>query len=218
MIITETKPLEEVLQTIAGMTHIFLVGCGECATVCKTGGEDQLKALQATLESHGKIVVGACIPKAPCSINQGKAEIAKQMPHAKSAQGVLVCACGLGVQAVRECVRWGAEVVPACNTICGAVVDGPGRFSERCSFCGDCLLAHTAAICPVTRCAKGLLNGPCGGMKRGKCEVDQERDCAWVLIYQALDQKNAVAQMRLIRQPKDHKRAAQPHYIQLKEQ
>ncbi len=213
MIITEQKTRDEIVESLNGSECIFLVGCGECSTTCKTGGEPELGRMKAFLEGQGKRVTGICIPNAPCVLSQSKAEIAKNMQAAREAQAILVLACGLGVQSVRESIRWDAAVIPACNTLCGAVVDAQGNFSERCSLCGECILAHTAAVCPTTLCPKGLLNGPCGGMKKGKCEVDSTRDCAWVVIYNSLAKQNKVSRMKTIRDAKNHLKSSRPHYI-----
>jgi hypothetical protein len=122
-------------------------------------------------------------------------------------------ACGLGVQSVKDNQRFGLAVLPGCNSICGAVMDAQGNFYEKCSACGDCVLGITAGICPVTLCAKGLLNGPCGGMNKGKCEVDKDKDCAWVLIYNELDKKQKAGQLKKIQGPKNFKKTLKPHKI-----
>lgn len=213
MIITEAKPLQEIIDSLTGFSRIFLVGCGECATTCKTGGEPEVLALKSCLEAAGKTVVGLCIPGAPCVAAQTKTELAKNMQGLRQAEALVVLACGLGVQSVRENNRLGQAVMPACNSICGAVVDAQGNFLEKCSLCGDCVLALTEGICPVTLCAKGLLNGPCGGMDKGKCETDKNKDCAWALIYQALAKSNNQQRLKAVLPPKDHKKSLRPRVI-----
>ena len=213
MIITERKPLEEILEGLKGHKNIFLIGCGECSTTCKTGGEPELAKMKAFLEEHGKTVVGSAIPNAPCIAAQTKTEFAKNMSKLRSADAILVLACGLGVQSVKDNDRLALEVLPALNTVFGAVMDAKGSFQEKCSMCGECVLGVTGGICPVTLCPKGLLNGPCGGMDKGKCEVDKERDCAWVLIYRELEKRKKLEQMKKIHAPKDFKRAQRPHKV-----
>ncbi|MCX5714660.1 MAG: methylenetetrahydrofolate reductase C-terminal domain-containing protein [Candidatus Omnitrophica bacterium] len=215
MIITEQKPLSEILEGLKGFNKIFLVGCGECATTCKTGGQEELAKMQEGLIKAGKSVSGSCIPGAPCVSAQIKTELAKNMPALRQSDAVLVLACGLGVQSVKDNNRLELSVLPACNTLCGAVLDAQGAFMEKCSMCGECVLGLTAGICPITLCAKGLLNGPCGGMNKGKCEVDSQRDCAWVLIYQELEKKKNLAALKAIRGPKDYKKTLKPHKILL---
>jgi hypothetical protein len=213
MIITEQKPFEEILDSLQGYARIFLVGCGECATTCKTGGQPELLRLKARLEEAGKIVSGVCVPGAPCIAAQIKTELAKNSKVARESEAVVVMACGLGVQSVKDNQRFGLAVLPGCNSICGAVMDAQGNFYEKCSACGDCVLGITAGICPVTLCAKGLLNGPCGGMNKGKCEVDKDKDCAWVLIYNELDKKQKTGQLKKIQGPKNFKKTLKPHKI-----
>jgi len=213
MIVTEQKPFQEIIDSLKGHTKIFLVGCGECATTCKTGGEEELRKMKAELEAQGKAVLGMCIPGAPCLASQIKTELAKNMKLLREAEAVLVLACGLGVQSVKDNDRLGLVVLPACNTLFGAVMDAQGNFYEKCSLCGECVLDVTAGICPITLCPKSLLNGPCGGMDKGKCEVDKERDCAWVLIYKELEKRKKLDELKKIQKPKDFKKATKPHKL-----
>lgn len=216
MIITQQKPFAEILENLQGCKKVFLVGCGECATTCKTGGKDELLAMQKELEKNGKEIVGSCIPNAPCIAAQVKVEFAKHLQELKQADAVLVLACGLGTQSVKDNDRLGLLVLAACNSLFGAVVDAKGNFYEKCSLCGECVLAVTGGICPSTLCSKGLLNGPCGGMNKGKCEVDPERDCAWVLIFKELEKKGKLQQIKKIMAAKDYKKPGRPHKIILK--
>jgi hypothetical protein len=213
MIISEAKPFQEVIDSLKDYRKIFLIGCGDCATLCKTGGEEQLKAIKVKLEDAGKTVLGMCIPESSCIAAKLKAETAKNLKSIREAEALLVLACGLGCQSVKDDDRFGLAVIPANNTVFGAVVDGQGNFFEKCSLCADCVLGSTAGICPVTLCPKGLLNGPCGGMNKGKCELDLERDCAWVLIYRELEKKNQLDKIRQIRPPRDFKKGLKPHNL-----
>jgi ferredoxin len=213
MIISEQKSFPEILERLKPFTKIFLVGCGECATTCKTGGEEELKKMQKDLEAQGKTIVGSCIPSAPCVAAQIKTELAKNMKALRQAQAILVLACGLGTQSVKDNDRLGLLVLPGCNTLFGAVVDAQGNFYEKCSLCGECVLDITGGICPITLCSKGLLNGPCGGMNKGKCEVDKDKDCAWVLIYQELEKKGKLATLKAAQPPKDFKKTTKPRKL-----
>lgn len=216
MIITEQKPLQEIITALENRNKVFLVGCGECATTCKTGGEEELLKMKEALEKQGKTVVGSCIPSAPCVAAQTKVEFAKNMKALRQAEAIVVLSCGLGVQSVKDNDRLGLSVIPGCNTLFGAVVDAQGNFCEKCSMCAECVLAETGGICPITLCPKGLLNGPCGGMDKGKCEVDKNKDCAWVLIYQELDRKKALGNFKKIKGPKDFNKTTKPHKLMLK--
>jgi ferredoxin len=206
MIISRQKSPENLLGSLKGYNKIFLVGCGECATACKSGGEPEIANMRQFLERAGKTVTGACVPSAPCVAAKLKVELAKNLKALRQSEAVLVLACGLGVQSFKDNDRMDLAVIPACDSLFGAVMDAQGNFSEKCSMCAECVLAVTAAICPVTRCPKGLLNGPCGGVTRGKCEVDNQKDCAWVLIYRELDKKKKLDTLKEIRPPKDFKK------------
>lgn len=213
MIITQAKQFQELLSNLQGYTNIFLIGCGECSTTCKTGGEQEVRAMKDALVAQGKTVIGTCLPKAPCVTSQVKTELAKQTVILRRADALVVMACGLGVQAVQESDRQGHVVIPALDTLCGAVVNAAGDFEERCSLCGACVLGETAARCPLTLCAKGLLNGPCGGMHKGACEVDRDRDCVWVLIYKDLARRGKLSDMKKTHSPRDWRVSARPHKI-----
>lgn len=213
MVISEPKPLVEIIDSLKKYHKVFLIGCGDCATSCKTGGEAELAALAARLGEQGKTVTGACIPAACCVAAKLKTELAKHLTALRASEAVVVCACGAGIQSVQENDRIGLAVLPGCNTLSGAILDSKGELHERCSMCGECILGSSGGICPVTRCSKGLLNGPCGGMDKGKCELDKERDCAWVLIYRAMEKRNELDVFRRIRAPRDHKKGLRPHQL-----
>ena len=215
MIITNQKPLEVILRHIKKAEKIFIVGCGECATTCKTGGEPEILAVKAALEKEGVVITGWAIPDAPCVASQIKLSFAKHLKEVKEADGILVLACGLGAQSVRENDRFLKMVHIACDTLFMGEMDKDGVFKERCSGCGECVLELTGGICPITLCAKGLLNGPCGGSDKGKCEVDKERDCAWALIYKELKRQGRLDKLREFRPPKDYSKMNKPRQVSL---
>ncbi|MFH1339561.1 MAG: methylenetetrahydrofolate reductase C-terminal domain-containing protein [Candidatus Omnitrophota bacterium] len=211
MIITVQKPLNEILDSLKDYGEVFIIGCGECSATSKTGGETEVKQMKEALEEKGKAVTGLAVPKAPCVASQIKIELAKNTKALRDAQVILVLACGLGVQSVKDNDRLGLAVMPGCDTQFMGVVDAKGNLFEKCSACGECVLGVTAGICPVTLCAKGLLNGPCGGMNKGKCEVDKQKDCAWVLIYNELQKRKHLQEYRKIKAPRDFKKTLRPH-------
>jgi ferredoxin len=210
MIITEKKPFLELLNSLKDFKKIFIIGCGECSTTCKTGGEKEVLELKEKLEAEGKEILGYAVPKAPCISAQIKQEFAKSIKSLKEAEVILVLSCGLGVQSVKDNNRFGQKVIPGCNSLFIGVVDKEGNFLEKCSLCGDCLLDLTEGICPLTLCPKGILNGPCGGMDKGKCEVDKEKDCAWVLIYKEMERRNKIYNFSKIQPPRDFSKKTQP--------
>ena len=213
MIVTQKKPQEEILNMLKKQDKVFLIGCGECSTTCHTGGEKEVLEMKQALESQGKKVTGWVIPNAPCIAAQTKAGFAQNMPALRDTQAILVLSCGLGVQSVKENDRFGLEVLPALNSMFGTLMDAKGNFHEVCSNCGECVLDQTGCICPITRCPKGLLNGHCGGVMKGKCEVDRSRDCAWVLIYKELEKKGQLDKMKALSKPKDYGKAGKPHKV-----
>lgn len=217
MIVTERKPFEEILKRLGGAKCVFLVGCGECSTTCKSGGEEELARLKEELKASGISVSASIIPKAPCIASQTVLALAKSRKELEASDAVLVLACGLGVQSVKENLRKKLTVHAGCDTLFISTLDKSGcLFFEKCSACGQCILDETATICPVTRCAKGLLNGPCGGMFKGKCEVDRDKDCAWVLIYNQLKEENRLGDFSKIQNPKDYSKQTKPRTKSLK--
>jgi ferredoxin len=216
MIISRQKPLEDLLSSLKGYNHIFLVGCGECATACHSGGEPEVLEMRQALEGAGKIITGSCLPSAPCVAAKLKVELAKNSQALRRSDAVLVLACGLGVASFKANDRIGLAVFPACDSLFGAVMDAQGNFFEKCSMCAECVLDETAGICPITLCPKSLLNGPCGGVSQGKCEVDNQRDCAWVLIYQELDKQKKLATMQEIHKPRNFEKSVKPQKLILR--
>ena len=213
MIISQQKPLKDLLASLKEYNKIFLVGCGECATACKSGGQPEIEKMQQELEAAGKVITGSCIPSAPCVAAKLKTELAKNIKAPSQSEAVLVLACGLGVQSFKDNDRLDLAVLPASDTLFGAVMDAQGNFFEKCSMCAECVLDATAGICPITLCPKSLLNGPCGGVNQGKCEVDNQKDCAWVLIYKELEKNNKLESLKEIRGPKDFKKSGKPHQL-----
>lgn len=205
MIITKLKPENEILGLINDHRRIFLVGCGSCAEQCKTGGKEEVATMRDWIGKQGKEVGGWIVPDETCHIPLLKKEFRKHKAGLNSADCVLVMACGAGTSAVRESVQ--KRVYPASDTISLGNTIRQGNFVGRCSLCGECVLGETGGFCPVTICPKGMLNGPCGGMDKGKCEVNRDEDCIWVKIYDTLSEHNDLESMRSIRQPKDYSKS-----------
>ncbi|MCE1246635.1 MAG: methylenetetrahydrofolate reductase C-terminal domain-containing protein [Firmicutes bacterium] len=183
MIISEKRSLQRILTSVEGYENIFIIGCGDCATTCCTGGEPEVENLRQQLEKWGKKVVGAIVFNTPCHVQKTRRELQQAKPELDQADAVIVLACGAGVQSVSELMKK-KVVVPGLNSLFLGNIKRQGWFDERCSMCGDCVLDKTFGICPITRCAKSLPNGPCGGSRNGKCEVNGDRDCAWALIFE----------------------------------
>ncbi|HQP91113.1 MAG TPA: methylenetetrahydrofolate reductase C-terminal domain-containing protein [Candidatus Omnitrophota bacterium] len=203
MIVTKQKPSEEILKALEGKKNIFIVGCGDCATTCKTGGAQEVEKMADLLKMNGKEITGTAIPDVGCASAQAKIMAAKNREALKRTDAILVLACGSGVQTVKENDRFNIDVFPGCDSMFSALIQPDGSFKEVCSSCGECILAITEGICPVTRCSKGLLNGPCGGQDKGKCETDREKDCAWILIYNRLKDKGKISVLKAVNPPKN---------------
>ncbi|MBU4194662.1 MAG: methylenetetrahydrofolate reductase C-terminal domain-containing protein [Actinobacteria bacterium] len=208
MIITKQKPFEVVLEELTGAKSVFLVGCGDCATLCETGGEDQVKEIAEKLESEGKKGAGSVVLEVGCHELDAKKEFRGHKDELAEADAILVMSCGAGIQAVRAVSD--KPVFPSNDTLFLGNILRYGHYEEKCRLCGDCILDATGAICPVTRCHKGILNGPCGGTDNGKCEVDPDKDCGWTLIYQQLEKEGRVGEMKEYRPPKNWNTVLKP--------
>ncbi|MEJ2470455.1 MAG: methylenetetrahydrofolate reductase C-terminal domain-containing protein [Desulfuromonadales bacterium] len=214
MIISERKSTEELERDLAEFDRIFLVGCAACATACKAGGEEEVFQFQDWLSERDKEVTGSVVIDEACHIMRAARELRHHKNAVQDADVLVVLACGSGVQAVSSNVD--KRVVGGLNSLFLGNVRRYGQYEEMCSLCGDCLLNETAGICPVTTCAKGLLNGPCGGMEDGHCEVDPEIDCAWRLIYERLQRQKRQGVFARRVAPKNWGRRHKPGRYRLK--
>jgi ferredoxin len=187
MIVGEQKPIEEIWEMIKGHKSVLVFGCNTCVAVCHQGGNKEAGILASLLR------IKATQEEVRIQIKDSGIE--RQCEHEffepaeediAEAEAVLSLACGIGVQFMAG-KYLKTPVYPALNTTFLGAVDSPGHFIERCQACGNCVLAATGGICPITRCAKRLLNGPCGGACQGKCEISKEVDCVWQLIIDRLE-------------------------------
>jgi len=203
MIVAEQKPLDEIRGLIAEAEKVLVVGCGTCVTVCFAGGEKEAGILATSLRMASKIdgqpkdVTHTTVQR-QCEWEY----IDTLADEIKSADIVLSVGCGVGVQALAERFPE-AWVVPGLNTSFMGLPTEQGVWEERCAACGSCILGLTGGICPIARCAKQLLNGPCGGSQNGVCEVSKETPCAWQLIYDRLKSQNRLHLITQIQPPKD---------------
>lgn len=212
MIVSESKPLPEILQSLEGEQRIFIVGCKGCAEACHTGGEAQVLEKKEQLEAEGKTVVGHTVVDFLCDKALVKFRLKAHEPAITSADSLLAMTCGLGVQATAAVVD--KVTHPACDVINVGGARGEWRGEERCLECGECLLDYTGGICPLTACTKSLINGPCGGAKDGRCEFEPDaRECGWQRIYDRLKKLGRLDKMRIILEPKDHSRMQPPEHL-----
>ena len=203
MIVAEQKPLEEIKGLLGEAGRVLIVGCGTCVTVCFAGGEKEagilgsLLRMSTKMEGHAKDV-GEVTVQRQCEWEYLDAI----RDRVAEADVVLSLGCGVGVQALAE--RYpNAVVVPGLNTKFMGLPLEQGVWVERCAACGQCLLGLTGGICPIARCSKQLLNGPCGGSSQGKCEVNPDIECAWQLIYDKLKAQGRLHLLMEITPPKD---------------
>lgn len=186
MIKAEQKPIEEILKYIEPYKKILLSGCGACVTVCHAGGEKEVELLSSTLSMSRKRIGNPLEILQFTPARQCEPEFAMELSETiKKVEAVVSLACGVGVQTlVRHFPT--IPIFPGVNTTFLGETISHGFWEERCQACGNCILEKTGGICPISRCAKQLLNGPCGGSSRGKCEIKKDADCAWQLIYDRL--------------------------------
>jgi len=210
--ITEQKPLEEVMQYLSKHKTIYLIGCGTCATICHTGGKSEVLETKDKLEKAGKKVTGWMVIPTVCD-ELTKDALIENSKDIEAADAILVMSCSFGVQTVN--LYSDKAVYPALNTLFIGKEESPGYFTEICMQCGECVIGHYASICPVTRCAKGLLSGPCGGSKGGKCEQKPEHDCAWILIYERLKRLGKLDELKESVPPKDYSKMQIPRQAEV---
>lgn len=209
MIITEKKTLEEIKESLKTSKKIFILGCGTCATLAQTGGEEQVKEMTQLLSD--KEIVGTVVAETPCDKRLLKRDLRAVSEAINAADTVLVLSCGVGVQTLAELT--GKIVIPGLNTKFIGMTERIGEFYQRCRACGDCILDETGGICPISRCPKGLLNGPCAGHMNEKCEVDREKDCVWVLIYKRMKDIGQLDKFREFRKPRNYQISTAPQQI-----
>jgi ferredoxin len=207
MIVAEQKPLSEIKTLIGSAEKVLVVGCGTCVTVCFAGGAREAAIVAASLrmstklDGNGKQVSDVTVQR------QCEWEYLDQIgDQLKEVDVVLSLGCGIGVQAIAERFpdTW---VVPGLNTAFLGLPTEQGVWDERCAACGDCILGLTGGICPIARCSKSLLNGPCGGSENGHCEINPEVPCAWQLIYDRLSKMGKLEVLMDIQPPKNWRTA-----------
>ncbi len=187
MIVAEQKPLAEIMEMVADDTNVLVLGCGTCVTVCFSGGEKEAEILSSSMRMKSQMD----------GLDHGVTHLTVQRQceweyldsvaeSIKGADVVVSLACGIGAQAIVERFPK-AHMVPGLNTRFYGLPTKHGVWEERCAGCGDCVLDYTDGICPVARCSKSLLNGPCGGTNKGKCEVDDSIECAWNMIVERME-------------------------------
>ena len=203
MIVAKRKPFDEIMDLIKDHKKVLLVGCGTCVAVCLTGGEKEVAVLAAELDMGRKLAnnpveIGSITLERQCD----REYLEKLDGMADQYDALISMACGVGIQFLAERFP-NKPVLPAVDTCGLAVNQDVGFYEERCRSCGHCLLGLTGGICPVTMCAKGLYNGPCGGTNKGSCEISMDQPCAWHMIHERLKAQGRLSAIRQIKPAED---------------
>ena len=218
---TIQKPIDEISKYLRPGEGVFVIGCDNCAAKCHSGGVPETEEMAERLKKGGVNIIGWCVPQ-PSGVSLCKLANTKRVlqeeygEQVKAADSFLVLACGQGFHTVMDATD-GGMVHPGCDTIFGGETVSDDFITEYCSLCGECIVEYTGGLCPVTLCAKSLLNGPCGGAKDGRCEVDRTRDCGWQLIYERLRALGRLDEMDKYVMPKNNSKWGRPRSLTIGE-
>jgi len=205
MIVAERKPLNEIKSFVENYKKILIVGCGTCATVCLAGGETEVKVVASGLRIGFLKEDKEIEILEDCATRQCEPEFVTEIVERvkkEEVEAVLSLGCGVGVNFMADKLET-IPVFPGVNTeFFGAAVE-PGVWVEMCAGCGNCILHLTGGICPIARCSKSILNGPCGGSKDGKCEISPDVDCGWNLIVERMKKMGTLQRLEEILPPRD---------------
>jgi ferredoxin len=205
MIVGERKPFAQIKGFIENYNKILIAGCGSCATVCLAGGEAEVMTLASGLriaflrEENEREILEDCVTR------QCEPEFVGPLAERVRREGVeavLSLACGVGVNLLAEKLE-DIPVFPGLDTKFFGATTETGVWVEMCAGCGDCILHLTGGICPIARCAKSILNGPCGGSNNGKCEISPDTECAWALIVERMKRLGTLDQLDEVLPPRD---------------
>jgi len=206
MIIAKRKPFEEIKAAVRDFRRVLVVGCGTCVAVCLAGGEKEAGILAAQLDMAAQLEGREQVFETACLERQCDMEFLDELAErVEGSDALLSLACGAGIQFLAQ--RYAqVPVLAGVDTTMIGVNTAVGVWDAKCRACRQCYLSLTGGICPVTLCPKGMLNGPCGGTREGKCETDPERDCVWTLIWQRLEATGRLDNLVAIQPPRDHAR------------
>ena len=186
MIIAKRKPISEIVDMVKDHDRVLVLGCRGCVSVCSAGGEREVEILASLLrlgckkEGRNVKTIEATL------VRQCDKEYVDAMDDWDGEYDAVVSlACGVGVNFIAN-LRSMAKVYPAVNTTFMGGSTEQGVWTEQCAGCGNCILHQTGGLCPVARCAKSLMNGPCGGSVNGRCEIHPDVPCIWQSIHDKL--------------------------------
>ena len=205
MIFGERKPIEEIVAKLREHGRVLIAGCATCVAECAAGGENEVEILKPLLsmamKAEGReVTFSTCTVEKQCEWEFLEDEVAGRL---SGVDAIVSLACGIGVQALAERFP-GIPVYPGVNTSALTIREEDGLWVSRCAACGDCVLGETFGLCPVARCAKSLMNGPCGGSRKdGKCEIDEQISCVWNEIVKRAEERDSLDTLSEVRKPKD---------------
>ena len=203
MIVANRKPFEEIMAMLEPYSKVLLLGCNECVTVCAVGGAKEVAILASEIrlnrQKDGRAIE---VFEHTLERNCDPEYVLSLKGIIEGYEAALSMACGCGIQFVGEYFRE-KLVLPAVNTTFDGVSVEHGVWAERCQGCGNCVLDRTLGVCPVSRCAKSIFNGPCGGSQGGKCEINKELPCAWQLIVDRYKEMNMLEKYMELQPVKD---------------
>jgi ferredoxin len=203
MIMARPKPIEEIIEEIKDLKKVLIAGCDGCVTVCEAGGVKEVQVLASALRLYfTKETKRMEIDETSLTRQCDKDYLRELLDRINDYDAVVSLACGAGVQFMAEMYR-NKPIFPGVDTCFIGVTEERGVWAERCQACGQCILARTGGICPIARCSKRMLNGPCGGSEKGKCEVSPDTDCGWQLIYERLKELGQLDYFAKPTYPKD---------------
>lgn len=202
MIVAQRKSIPELMDILDGKKKVLVLGCGTCVTVCLAGGEREVSIISSSLR------ISSRLKNLPLEVEELTIErqcdnvfIEKAAEAVERNDVVLSLGCGAGVQAIAE--RYSRPVYAGLDTEFIGILEERAVWTEKCTSCGKCVLHEYGGVCPVTRCAKHMLNGPCGGSREDRCEVRPDRPCAWQLIYGRLNEIGELDRLKKVKSPKD---------------
>jgi ferredoxin len=211
MIVTKQKDIEIILNSIKE-DPVFIIGCNECATLCHTGGEEEILSMKEKFKDKNIQTTGWIVLEPACHLLNDKRLLKSCKNEIEKAKKILVLACGNGVQTVSEIIK-DADIIPGTDTLFLGEIKRATEFEKRCIMCGECIQDIFEGVCPISRCPKSMLNGPCGGSIDGKCEVNKDIDCIWDIVYKYLKQKDQIYKLKEIQKPKNWSKSTETRRV-----
>jgi ferredoxin len=203
MIVAEQKPLDEIWEMIKGFKKVLIYGCNTCVAICHAGGGKEAEIMASLLRMKGTQEGVDMVINHAAIERQCEPEFFEPLwEDVRSYDAVVSTACGVGVNFLAGLIG-DIPALPGVNTAFYGAVPKAGVFVELCGGCGNCILHLTGGICPVVRCSKSLMNGPCGGTNKGKCEVSQDVDCAWYLIVERMKKLGTLDKLLEVQPPRN---------------